>query len=313
MRVSSLFLATAFIISTVRAQDVVLKSLGRRSTSGDCTATLISAGAQCQQLCPPNQTPQIDGTCVCHQPYKLVKGGTKHTTVCQPICKNGFVLSADLTTCICSPTKFLSHDKTTCWSTCPTSTFPDTTKHPGRCVGCIAGTKTCTGQGVGYATSCTSVNGIPYYLDATRKFCVKNCPFGFYGDSGTLECESCQGDGVETCVGPAAGQALSCGRLAAGYSGYLYEGNCVPPWDNPVGYWLSVGPDPFALPGNLLFPCDAGVLGCFGNGPGEAWKCGSDDVGPLYLNRNVGTCVRAPDCPAGDSAVSDPYEGNICT
>lgn len=62
------------------------------------------------------------------------------------------------------------------------------------------------------------------------------------------------------------------GRLAAGYSGYLYEGNCVPPWDNPVGYWLSVGPDPFALPGNLLFPCDAGVLGCFGNGPGEAWK-----------------------------------------
>uniref|UniRef100_A0A0K3CSD6 FGENESH: predicted gene_17.154 protein n=1 Tax=Rhodotorula toruloides TaxID=5286 RepID=A0A0K3CSD6_RHOTO len=223
-----------------------------------------------------------------------------------PLCKQHFTLSQDLTQCICATRKFTSLDGKTCGNNCPAGQFGGANN---QCTPCSANVKTC--RDANTALTCNS----GYYLN--KGTCVQKCPLSTYVDS-TNTCRACADSdassckdggansatactsstdthtakqcaaGVQSCTCGDANCATACGKDSNGNQLFLnFDGTCVA--QCAAGSYNDPHTD-------ACLKCDSTALTCDATG---ALTCGKDSVGTqLYLTSTKKCIFAAAGVPA---------------
>lgn len=144
--------------------------------------------------------------------------------ICVDICGDGYYNNSGLCQACISPCKFctsstictscttnyyyLSTNPVTnrCLSTCPTSTYPDTST--STCLSCSTSCLSC----ITTSTTCTSCNNNTYLL-ATTSQCVITCPTGTYANATVNKCLNCD----ISCLNGCTANSTDCVGCKSGY------------------------------------------------------------------------------------------------
>ena len=106
------------------------------------------------------------------------------------ICTTNCSTCANGTTCTtCTNTTYLNPNDNLCYSTCPTTYFPNTTDNT--CASCVSNCDACSNNSA--CTTCSS----GFFL--SNSLCVATCPTTFFGNTTTRACEAC-GSNCDTCT-----------------------------------------------------------------------------------------------------------------
>ncbi|GAA5902872.1 hypothetical protein JCM6882_009149 [Rhodosporidiobolus microsporus] len=217
----------------------------------------------------------------------------------------------------CKPGRFLTKDGK-CETSCPSGSYGHKELHA--CLACDSSAKTCDADG---AIECAKTQeGSQLYL-TPHKNCILSTKgeSGYYPDDATNSFKECD-EGVSSCIGSGAGNALACGKLAddtplfwtvaAASSNNAatrhrkrgdstpIAGSCIEAEECPDGTWADSVT-------SACVACDEDEASCKGNGAGSALTCKEN----LFLDIN-NDCVSAEKCKASGAFFPDSVT-NACS
>ncbi|SCV74659.1 BQ2448_7688 [Microbotryum intermedium] len=172
-------------------------------------------------------------------------------------------------------------------SACPTWSFPDPSSQ--KCIQCTSlfpGSLTCNAKG---ALSCGQTSGGKQLFLTLTQNCVEaaQCVVGTYPDTSRGECVACS-DGVTSCTGLGASQALTCGTSSQ---------NVLLFFDPSTSCVSQCPTKSYPVPSSSsCVKCDDGDDACTGNGDGTALVCGINSLGRQTYLSPTNDCVEASKC-----------------
>ena len=190
-----------------------------------------------------------------------------------------------------------------CVESCPVGHFPDVSSSSG-CESCdVVGCLVCSSEGV-----CSRCEQPLWLLNQTSETCVHSCPPGYYGNTATRTCHTCDAACLTCADGISGTSCTSCHVTLA-----LYDGACVEECPRDRLLWnitsaVCVNQCPrgsyrrMTSPSPLCLPCATTCQQCLG----VADNCTSCVTsGHMLVTRGNRVTSCEPRCPVGQYPAVD--------
>lgn len=237
---------------------------------------------------PPSGVPLYlyNAACVASCPTTFFANSTGNTCdSCDGSCQTCSGPAA--TQCLSCSTGSLITSNFTCPTSCPDGSY----SLNKICYSCLSSCATCSN--ISHCTSCQSVAGQNYYLDANNK-CVINCPSGTYADANTATCIGCTSPCVN-CIG--SNLCTSC--LSSSATPYLNYGDNSCSAACPAGQFAKAST-------YICLLCNSNCLTCSGTST-TCDSCGLSLSSGLQMYLSGTTCLA--NCPSNTFGAA----GNVCS
>lgn len=165
------------------SQCVTCFGIASNCTSSTCLANYFFLNGSCLSVCPDN-----------YYPNSTVWQCQQCSSGCQSCFGSGLTQCTKCNLFNSTTQYYLEIGGNTCGPTCNLGEFPSPLTK--LCTFCNAACSNCSSLTI--CSSCQSVNGIAYFLNATT--CTALCPSTQFGNTTSFICQSCA-DGCKTCFG----------------------------------------------------------------------------------------------------------------